>query len=215
MHSGPLCLQEGASNLLLSLALAHWIKVDERYPAGRPISPSGDRQEARPLSTRAAPGAPSLLNVPARRRERCRWAPAAHSPPRLVHGGEPCSRCAPLDSPRETLSPPACSHTPAHPPTQRHRPQAMIDICVAIMRRLRGRSSSPARALSGQARLASYNRPSARAIASCNSGLWHGPSQRSCRRTAITLRHELVSSSDELTCTRLCEVRAARPKPQK
>ena len=39
MHSGPLCLQEGASNLLLSLALAHWIKVGERYPAGRPDLP--------------------------------------------------------------------------------------------------------------------------------------------------------------------------------
>ena len=39
MHSGPLCLQEGASNLLLSPALARWIKVGERYPAGRPDLP--------------------------------------------------------------------------------------------------------------------------------------------------------------------------------
>jgi len=69
---GPLCSQEGALNLLLSLALARWIKVGERYPAGRPNSRSGARQEARQLSTRAALGAHSLLNVPARRRERCR-----------------------------------------------------------------------------------------------------------------------------------------------
>ena len=69
--------------------------------------------------------------------------------------------------------------------------------------------------LSSQVRLASYNQPSACASVSCNSGLWHDRSQRSCRRKAITLRHELVSSSNDLTRMRLCEVRAARSKPQK
>ena len=104
---GPLCSQEGALNLLLSLALARWIKMGERYPAGRPNTRSGARQEARQLSTRAALGAHSLLNVPARRRERCRWAPAA-----LTASSCPRRRAVlAFASPCETLSPPACSDT--------------------------------------------------------------------------------------------------------